>query len=222
MGQGRFWLQKLIDFWNIWNSIPWLSFFLYQTQILFFIWISVFFPRSNNGSVCNYKVSVLTKRQENQERFYEITGFFHAKCIALSCFLKIVVCVPTDSPPSKRGCGRNVILAAGVLPAASCLGSALRLHTKESWCVWWGNGEGAWSARGGNVLGSSSTSSKILHAGNNWLNRGHRLQMPWPFLYLLLPGSIADSPTSGNLAPRWENTGKSGEKAKYEDSILQI
>lgn len=32
-----------------------------------------------------------------------------------------------------------------------------------------------------NVPGSSSTSSRILRAGNNCLNRGHHLQMCWPF-----------------------------------------
>lgn len=71
-----------------------------------------------------------------------------------------------------------------------------------------------------NVPGSSSTSSKVLRAGNNCLNRGHRLQMPWPF-------STSCHQAAFRIPLPWEMLSldektleKSGEKTNNENTEL--
>lgn len=108
-------------------------------------------------------------------------------------------------------------------PAAPCLGSAVRLHTKESWCFWWGNGEGAWSAWGG------KRASEQLHKLQNPTCRKQLAEQRPP---------LADAPAL-SLPPAtrqccrfplpWEvlcldgkTLGKGGEKAKNENTILQV
>lgn len=145
-----------------------------------------------------------------------------AKALPLPVFCKCCLC-SLWSNPQQLGYGRNVILTAGVLPAAPCLGSTMRLHTKESWCFWWGNGEGAWSAWGG------KRASEQLHKLQNPTCRKQLAERRPP---LADAPALSLPPATGQhcrfplpwevLCLDGETLCTIGEKAKNEDTILQV